>query len=537
LRPRSAVENPIAAYGLLAVAVVASVQIYFSLHLGGYFIEQWAWGAAAIAAALVGAALIRGYFSTASLGRWQWALVGALVALVVIVTASISWSIAPKLSFQEASRTAMYAGTFVLLLPAVAYWGSLVVDLTLFGALLLPAIYGLLQKILPTGETFAFSVKYTGFAFLLTDPKASSTVGYHPAFGMMCAMGALLAISRVGAFRSLRTIPLRALFSATGTVFLVALYFSFSRGGVLSLAAGAVVFLVLSKHRFEALGNAAVSGLPAFWVVSQARELSGLVSRPVSLQAMKTDGLALVEPLLKGLLLAFAAQLLFSLLVFAVKKFVPEGVRRGVGLVATVITACAVVVALSYAAATFQKAGGVGELRERITADPSELEARAQQADQTQRLTSVSAANRIALWQIAWENFREHPLTGTGGDTYQVVYDQNTPANSESVLHPHSVWLSLLSDTGIFSFVAFAAFSVGCLCLAFYNAFSTTRTTRSRALVAGSAAALTAYLASSTIDWNWYIPASTLPFFALAAVAAGTTPHRRQRNEDRPAAR
>ena len=526
------VENPTAAYGLLAVAVVASVQIFFSLRLGGYFIEQWAWGASAIAAALVGAALIRRYFSTASLGRGQWALVGALVALVVIVTASISWSIAPELSFHEASRTAMYAGTFVLLLPAVAYWGSLVVDLTLFGALLPPAIYGLLQKILPTGETFAFSVKYTGFGTLLTDPKASSTVGYHPAFGMMCAMGALLAISRVGAFRSLRSIPLRALYSATGTVFLVALYFSFSRGAVLSLAAGAVVFLVLSKHRFEALGNAAVSGLPALWVVSQARELSGLVSRPVSLQAMKSDGLALVEPLLKGLLLAIAAQLLFSLLVLAVKKFVPEGVRRGVRLVATVITACAVVVALSYAAATFQKAGGVGELRDRITADPSELEAAAVGEDQTQRLTSVSAANRIALWQIAWENFREHPLTGTGGDTYQVVYDQNTPANSESVLHPHSVWLSLLSDTGIFSFLAFAAFSVGCLCLAFYNAFSTTRTTRSRALLAGSAAAVTAYLASSTIDWNWYIPASTLPFFALAAVAAGTTPRRRERNHN-----
>ena len=533
MRPRSAVENPIAAYGLLAVAVVASVQIFFSLRLGGYFIEQWAWGASAIAAALVGAALIRRYFSTASLGRGQWALVGALVALVAIVTASISWSIAPELSFQEASRTAMYAGTFVLLLPAVAYWGSLVVDLTLFGALLPPAIYGLLQKILPTGETFAFSVKYTGFGTLLTDPKVSSTVGYHPAFGMMCAMGALLAISRVGAFRSLRSIPLRALYSATGTVFLVALYFSFSRGAVLSLAAGAVVFLVLSKHRFEALGNAAVSGLPALWVISQARELSGLVSRPVSLQAVKSDGLALVEPLLKGLLLAFAAQLLFSLLVFAVKKFVPEGVRRGVGLVATVITACAVVVALSYAAATFQNAGGVGELRERITADPSELEARAQQTDQTQRLTSVSATTRIVLWQIAWENFREHPLTGTGGDTYRVIFKQNWPANSwQRVLHPHSVWLSLLSDTGIFSFLAFAAFSVGCLCLAFYNALSTTRTTRSRALLAGSAAALTAYLASSTIDWNWYIPASTLPFFALAAVAAGTTPRRRERNHN-----
>ena len=535
MRSRSAVENPIAAYGLLAVAVVASVQIFFSLRLGGYFIEQWAWGASAIAAALVGAALIRGYFSTASLGRWQWALVGALVALVVIVTASISWSIAPELSFQAASRTAMYAGTFVLLLPAVAYWGSLVVDLTLFGALLPPAIYGLLQKILPTGETFAFSVKYTGFGTLLTDPKASSTVGYHPAFGMMCAMGALLAISRVGAFRSLRSIPLRALYCATGTVLLVALYFSFSRGAVLALAAGAMVFLVLSKHRFEALSNAAVSGLPALWVISQARELSGLVSRPVSLQAVKSDGLALVEPLLKGLLLAFAAQLLFSLLVFAVTQFVPEGVRRGVGLVATVIVAGAVVVVLGYGAATFQKAGGVVELRDRIRADPSELAAQTQK-DQTQRFTSINAANRIALWQIAWENFREHPLTGTGGDTYQLIYEQNGPANSGSVLHPHSVWLSLLSDTGIFSFLAFAAFSVGCLCLAFYNALSTTRTTRSRALLAGSAAAVTAYLASSTIDWNWYIPASTLPFFALAAVAAGSTPLRRQRNEEQPAA-
>jgi len=534
------VENLIAAYGLLAVAVVASVQIFFSLRSGGYFVEQWYWGASAIAAALVGAALIRGYFSTASLGRWQWALVGALVALVVIVTASISWSIAPVLSFHEASRTAMYAGTFVLLLPAVAYWGSLVVDLTIFGALLPPAIYGLLQKILPT------YMAYTGYSSYgrLYDPKASSTVGYHPTFGMMCAMGALLAISRVGAFRSLRSIPLRALFAATGTVFLVALYFSFSRGGVLALAAGAVVLLVLSKHRFEVLGNAAISGLPALWVISQARELSGLVwrpqFRPVSPQAIKSDGLALVEPLLKGLLLAIAAQLLFSLLVWAVKKFVPEGVGGGVRLVATVITAGAVVVALSYGVATFQKAGGVVELRERITAEPSELETGAMAEDQTRRFTSVSAAPRITLWHIAWENFREHPLTGTGGDTYRVIYEQNWigaggrlgSANSSPqwVLHPHSVWLSLLSDTGIFSFLAFAAFSVGCLCLAFYNALWTTRTTRSRALVAGSAAAVTAYLASSTIDWNWYIPASTLPFFALAAVAAGTTLHRRERN-------
>jgi O-antigen ligase len=286
-----------------------------------------------------------------------------------------------------------------------------------------------------------------------------------------------------------------------------------------------VVFLVLSKRRFEALGNGAISGLPALWVVSQARELPGLVSRPVSPQVMQSDGLALVEPLLKGLLVAFTAQLVFSMLVRAVERFVSKGVRAKVGLVATVVAAGAVVVALFYGAAAFQKAGGVEEIRARITADDLKFKADALAQDATQRLTSVSDADRVTLWQIAWENFREHPLTGTGGDTYQVVYQQNRPANLQSVMHPHSVWLSLLSDTGIFAFLAFAAFSIGCLCLAFYNAFSTVRSTRSRTLLAGSAAAVTAYLASSTVDWNWYIPASTLPFFALAAVAAGTRPH------------
>lgn len=521
LKSRVAAKDPTAAYGLLAVAVVALIQLFFSLRSGGYFIEQWYWGASAVAVALLGAALVPGYLSSA--GRKQWALAGTLIVLTAVVTASIFWSISPVLSFHEASRTAMYAGAFVLLLPAAVRWGSLVEDATIFGALLPAAIFGLLQKILPT------SVVYSGFATLETDPRASSTVGYHPTFGMMCAMGALLAISRVGAFRSLISTPLRALYSAAGTIFLVALYFSFSRGAVLALGAGAVVFLLLSKYKFEALGNLAISGLPALWVVSQARELPGIVSRPVSLQVMENDGLALVEPLMRGVVLAFLAQIAFSLLLRAVERFVPEAVRNGLRLAGTVIVGGAMVAGLVLGAAALQRMGGVEELKAQVTSATSGPEASEISRDQTQRLTSVSAENRIELWKIAWANFREHPLTGTGGDTYQIVYEQERPLDSEDVLHPHSMWMSLLSDTGIFAFLAFAVFSVGCLGLAFYNALFKQRSRRSRALIAGCAAALTAYLASSSIDWNWYIPASTLPFFVLAAVAAGTTPRRRKK--------
>ena len=544
LRARLAQRDLAYFYGPFAVLIVASVQLFFSLRSGGYFAEQWYLGAAVISVALLVSAFVPGYFSAASLGRKQWALVGALLLLAAVVAASISWSVSRELSANEASRTAMYVGAFVLLLPAAARWGSLTVDTTIFGALLPPTLYGLTQKIFPT------FVEYTGFFTLEADPKVSSTVGYHPTFGVMCAMGALLVMARVGSFRSFHSAPLRALYSATGVLFLVALYFSFSRGALLAFAAGAIVLLVLDKHRFEVLGNLAVTALPALWVVSQAREYPGLVTRPVSLEVMEADGLALPEPLLKGVLLALAAQLLFAGLIWTFVRFVPEG-RRGVLRVAgTVIAAGVIVAGLFIGWNAFQQAGGFDELRSRITASDYESKADILATDQTQRFSSISATSRIALWEIAWENFREHPLTGTGGDTYQVVYEEyryqlayegKAPEGSQAALsqvvlaqavqHPHSMWMSLLSDTGIFAFLAFAAFSVGCLALAAYNAFAGTRSHRSRALLAGSAAAFTAYLVSSSIDWNWYIPASTLPFFALAAVVAGKA-RRQERSTD-----
>lgn len=426
----------------------------------------------------------------------------------------------------------MYVGVFVLLLPAVRRWGSLLIDLTIFGAFLLPAIYGLLQKTYPT------SVRYTGFLTLDTDPKVSSTVGYHPTFGTMCAMGVLLVVARIGAFQTLRSIPLRALYSAAGTLFLVAMYFSFSRGALLALAAGAVVLLALAEYRFEVLGNLAVTALPALWLVSQAREYPGLVTRPVSLEVMERDGLSFIEPLIWGVIAALVAQALFALLVRGIEEFVPEGVRRGARLAGTVVAVGAVAVGLFLGWNAFQQAGGFEELRTRISANYSEDPVLGEQdqtsQDTTQRYASLSGGNRVGLWKLAWENWREHPFTGTGGDTYQVVFQERAPEDLGDVLHPHSMWMSLLSDTGIFAFLAFAIFCVGCLALACYNAFSRLGSHKSRALVAGSAAAATAYLVSSSIDWNWYIPASTMPFFTLAAVAAGITYHRRRERQTDP---
>jgi O-antigen ligase len=164
---------------------------------------------------------------------------------------------------------------------------------------------------------------------------------------------------------------------------------------------------------------------------------------------------------------------------------------------------------------------------ETVTKDPDKLS-----QDQTARYTSLHAGDRILLWKIAWENWLRYPLIGTGGDTYAIVYEQEKPEGAQDSLYAHSIWMDLLSDTGVFAFLAFATFSVGVLAVAAYNALYKKRSRRSQALIAGSAGAITAYLISSSIDWNWYIPASTLPFFALAAVATGMT---RRNRKERPA--
>lgn len=498
-------------YGLLVVLALAVIQLLFSLNDGGYYVPQWYPGAVAVSVMIVVATLVPGYFS---LGRKQWAVVGALVALTAVVGLSILWSISRELSFYEASRTAMYAGVFTLALPVAARWGWLVVDTVILVAFLPPALYGLLQKIFPT------VMEYTGFGTLETDPRASSTVGYHPTFGLMCAMGALLVAARVS---SLRSIPLRVLYSAVGFLFLVALYFSFSRGAVIALAGGVVVLLILSRRRFETLGNLAVFALPALWTISRARDLPGIVARPMSLEQMALDGWALTGLLLEGVVAALVLQLVFSLLVRGMERFVPGRVRKGLGIAGAIAAVGVIVVGLAWGWATFQNAGGFDNLRERVMAETAASDFGEGARDKTQRYASLHAGDRILLWQIAWENWQRHPLTGTGGDTYRFVYEQERPEDSQDVLHPHSMWMSLLSDTGIFAFLAFAAFCVGSLALAAYNAFYKRRSSRSRALIAGSAAAMTAYLISSSVDWNWYIPASTIPFFALAAVATGMT--------------
>jgi O-antigen ligase len=76
--------------------------------------------------------------------------------------------------------------------------------------------------------------------------------------------------------------------------------------------------------------------------------------------------------------------------------------------------------------------------------------------DASDRNTSIG--QRLLMWQIAWESFKEHPIIGSGigdfrHDTLQMM------ASGETVLdkdygHSHSIYLEFLGMTGLTGFLA-----------------------------------------------------------------------------------
>ncbi|MDQ3429155.1 MAG: hypothetical protein M3479_04330, partial [Actinomycetota bacterium] len=83
----------------------------------------------------------------------------------------------------------------------------------------------------------------------------------------------------------------------------------------------------------------------------------------------------------------------------------------------------------------------------------------------------------------------------------------------------HNLYLEQGTETGIVAFLALLAFAA---LLLFYTARAAWRhgpEGEGRLLLAGLVAAITVYLASSVVEWHWYLPSSTLFFFVLAAAA------------------
>jgi O-Antigen ligase len=475
----------------LIFAILMAITLYGMLNRGLVGVERWLPVTVAILGLVSIALFVADYF--ADVPRVAWVLVGLLAVLVAVKGLSLTWSISRTETVQELLRSSLYLAVFALAAASLSSWrlvGPFVDGMSLVAGTV--AGYGLLQKTSP--------VEYPSNT--PDGVRVGSTLEYANTVAVVLGMGIALGLARL---TQLKNPVARGLYAVLILVFGAVLYLTFSRGGMLSLAAGMVVLFAVGGRRLEMFGSLLLVAGPLVWLVWQVQGLDtffGYVSEEAPRAA---DGLAFRNYLIIAVVQAFLLQAIYAFLV--ARYELAPALRRVLGI-AALVAIFAGVGTLGYMIVVEQK--GSDEVLGAFARNDEGTQ------DVRDRLTSLSSNSRSTYWRVAWDEWKEHPLTGTGAGTFQYTWLENRPGFG-GVKQVHNIYLEQGTETGIVAFVALAGFAV---LLLSYVAWAAWRAIGDRkVLLAGLTGAMAVYLISSALEWHWYIPPSTIYFFILAGAA------------------
>ena len=400
---------------------------------------------------------------------------GGLAALTGWSALSIMWAPQAGPAVQTVQRLLLYVGALVLAVgtlrdprlrravePALAAGAAIVIG------------YGLSGRLLPDLVQLASSRSAGG--------RLEQPLTYWNAEGALAAIGLVLCARLAGDRRRPRSVRLIA--AAAAPALAAGLYLSYSRGALAVAVLGLLVLAALAPSRAQLRAVLVVFGVGA--CVAASTELLPAVAT-VQGGDRAQDGAALLAVLV-------IAAAVTAFLIARTGEEPPEAPRWYRRLGPAAWTAAALVAAGLIV-------GGVAER-------PSERELSAGAG--AGRLSSVTS-NRYEYWRVALGAFRDDPLTGLGSGGFRVVWLQERPIR-ETVRDAHSLEFEVAAELGLIGLVALALMCGGAA-VAARQALGAHRT-----LAAGSAAALVVWLLHASIDWDWQMPAVTLPALILAGL-------------------
>jgi O-antigen ligase len=469
----------------VAIAVAAAAIVTAATaSQGAYFSQSWGWVALAF---LVPTTMLLILDRVAVPGRLRLAFASLVGALGVWIALSTVWSISTAASVREVERMLVYIAV-ALAVAVVLRRGD--GPAVLAGALLgitLVSSYGLTTRLFP--DRFDASVDRFN-ATRLAEP-----LGYWNAFGLLTAIGVILAVGVVAHSR-------RSWFAlaAGGTVplFVVALYLSFSRGSWLALFVGLAATVALDPRRITVLWSLLVLAPASVVGAVVASRQDALTTDEVPAADVARDGhrLAwiLVVLILGSALLAWVAHRLARAL-----PTTPR-VRRGAFVALAAAAAAAAVIAV---AAVGGPASALTELRDRFEAAP------AVGPSLNDRLFSISGTGRAETIRAAWDAGADHLVGGTGAGTFEIVWYEHRP-KAAVVRDAHSLYAEMFSELGLVGLILI----VVALLLPLVAAL---RSRRSR-FVAPACGAYLAWVTASALDWHWEMVGLTVTALLLGCV-------------------
>ena len=132
------------------------------------------------------------------------------------------------------------------------------------------------------------------------------------------------------------------------------------------------------------------------------------------------------------------------------------------------------------------------------------------------------STGRFHFWSIALQSIKDHPIIGTGLDTFGTIFTKHDTWNgSLRVEQAHNDYLQILSDAGILGFLCLAAFII----LLFKKSLSIINQTSDkfhRGVAIGALAGCFGILFHSFFDFPLRTPSNPFIFLTLVVLAVST---------------
>ena len=459
--------------GLAAAVALLGGPVVIAFASGGYFPQPqlWAalvaWGIVAVAAVIAPVPVPR--------RRAAAAAAGGILGLTAWTAVSVRWAPLRDVALHDAVRLALYAGALLAAIAVLRGVGALrAAEAAVAAGATVIVAYGLSGRLLPGLVELHHSASAGG--------RLEQPLTYWNAMGITAALGLVLC-ARIASDPARRD-GAAALAAAATVALSLGVLLSFSRGALAALAVGVLVVLALDPRR---------NAVRIVLLLAVLGAVAGLVGD--RLASVRVLSGSLVTREIEGAAMALVLVALMAIAVLGVARVRRDQDRR---LAAAPPRWLAAVVVLALCAGTIALSGAI---------ERSSTGAGPRFGATAARLGSIQS-NRYAYWHVALDEFTLHPLAGLGSGGFRVAWLRHRTV-LDPALNAHSLYIETAAELGLVGLLALAALLAGAA------AGARDAVGRHPAAV-GPAAALVAYALHAGVDWDWQLPAVTLPALLLA---------------------
>jgi len=426
-----------------------------------------------------------------------WGALGLLAAFVAWTALSLGWTESMEKTSADLARVAGYLGVFALALFTWDEKSPRRMVAAVGSGIALVSLVALLSRLHPAwfpsaGETAAFLSN--------SRERLAYPLNYWNGLATLIAIGLPLVLYLATSARSTLA---RAAAAAALPAMVLAIFFTFSRGGIATAILVPAVFLVFTMDRLPKLLTLLVAGGGGAVLISAALQRDalqdGLLNATARQQGDEMLVIALIVCLVVGLVQAGISLALQRrtrprwTLVSRRQSFV----ALGMGVLAALIVAAAI------------------DAPGRSSAAWSEFKDGGSPGKGAQRLSSFAGQNRFQYWESAVRENSTRPLTGTGSGTFEYWWTRDG-TNSDIVRDTHSLYMQTLGELGLAGLVVLVAFLLTILIAGARRALLADPW--ERPWLAAALAGCFAFCLTAGFDWVWQIPVLSIALLLLASL-------------------